>query len=158
MSTTKINGDNVDTASIATLSAAQTLTNKTIGPTAESVTVTASAPSATTNFDLATQAVQYYTSNATNNFTLNIRGNSGTTLNSYMAIGSSLSFALIITVGSTGYYPSAFQIDGSAVTPKWLGTTAPNSGNANTLSIYTLTVIKTANNAFLTFGSVSVFS
>jgi hypothetical protein len=40
----------------------------------EKVVTTASAPSSTTNFDILTQSVKYYTSNATNNFTLNVRG------------------------------------------------------------------------------------
>jgi hypothetical protein len=40
----------------------------------ETATITASAPASTTNFDVATQAVQFYTSNATTNFLFNIRG------------------------------------------------------------------------------------
>jgi len=150
--TTKISSANVD-ATITTPAGAQTLTNKTIGPTAEVVAITAAAPAATTNFDLATQAVQYYTSNAANNFTLNIRGNSTTTLDSYMAVGSSLSLALMITVGATGYYLTAFQIDGASVTPKWLNGTAPSAANGNTVVMYSLSILKTASATYTVLGT-----
>jgi hypothetical protein len=46
--------------------------------------------------------------------------------------------------GSTAYYQTAFSIDGSAVTPKYSGGTAPASGNASSIDIYTYTIIKTA--------------
>ena len=67
----------------------------------EKATITASAPSSTTNFDVQTQSVQYYTTDATTNFTLNIRGNSGTTLNTVMSTGQAVTIVLIVTCGST---------------------------------------------------------
>jgi len=113
----------------------------------ETATITGSAPASTTNFDWMTQAVQYYTSNATTNFTLNIRGNGSTSLNTVMQTGQSASIALLVTNGATPYYPSAFQIDGttSGVTTKYQGGTAISSGNANSIDIYSITVIKTAS-------------
>lgn len=125
---------------------------------AETATITASAPSATTNFDAVTQAVQYYTSNATANFTFNIRGDSSTTLNSIMAVGQSLSVALLVTNGGTAYYPNAFQVDGASVTPKWQGGTAPTGGNASSIDAYVFTVIKTASATFTVLGSQTKFA
>ena len=110
----------------------------------ETVTVTAAAPSATTNFDTVTQSIQYYTTNASTNFTLNIRGNSGTTFNSISSVGFSYTIVLLVTNGATPYYPNVIQIDGSAVTPKWQGGTAPTAGNASSIDAYTFTIIKTA--------------
>jgi hypothetical protein len=110
----------------------------------ESVTITAAAPASTTNFDYVTQSIQYYTSNATTNFTLNIRGNSSTTLNSLLLVGQSITMVLMVTNGATPYRPTVFQIDGSAVTPEWQGGTAPAAGNANSIDVYSITVIKTA--------------
>jgi hypothetical protein len=110
----------------------------------ESVTITAAAPASTTNFDYVTQSIQYYTSNATTNFTLNIRGNGATTLNSLLLVGQSITMVLMVTNGATPYRPTAFQIDGSAVTPEWQGGTAPAAGNANSIDVYSITVIKTA--------------
>ena len=144
-------------STVATLTGTQTLTNKTIGPASEAATITAAAPTATTNFDLATQAIQYYTSNATTNFTLNVRGSSSVTLNSLMAIGASMSLALAITVGTTGYYPSAFQIDGVSVTPKWLSGTIPAATNPSSITVYNLTIIKTAASTYTVLGTSAQF-
>lgn len=123
----------------------------------ELCTVTAAAPASTTNYDAITQAVQYYTTNAANNWTLNIRGNSGTTLNSIMAIGQSITVALITTQGGTAYYPTALQVDGSSVTPKYQGGTAWTSGNINGLDVYSYTIIKTANATFTALASQTQF-
>ena len=123
---------------------ADTLTNKVLLTPEERATVSATAATGTVNFDLVTQGVLYYTTNASANFTLNFRGNSGTTLNSILAVGDSVSAVFLNTNGSTAYYASAFQIDGSSVTPKWSGGTAPAAGNASSIDAYSFTIIKTA--------------
>ena len=124
----------------------------------EKVTVSATAASSTIPYDVITQAVLYYTSNASGNWTLNVRGNSGTTLNSNMAIGESVTFAFLVTNGGTAYYQTGFTIDGSAVTPKWSGGTAPSSGNANSIDVYTITVIKTADATFTALAGLTKFA
>ena len=121
-----------------------TLTNKVLLTPEERATVSATAATGTVNFDLVTQGVLYYTTNASANFTLNFRGNSGTTLSSILAVGDSVSAVFLNTNGSTAYYASAFQIDGSSVTPKWSGGTAPAAGNASSIDAYSFTIIKTA--------------
>jgi hypothetical protein len=110
----------------------------------ERTTVSATAAATTVNFDADTQGVLYYTSNATANWTLNIRGSSSTTLASKLSVGDSVTVSFLVTNGSTAYYQTAFNIDGSAVTPKYSGGTAPASGNASSIDVYTYTIIKTA--------------
>ncbi len=124
----------------------------------EKATVSASAPSSTTNFNVLDGAVVYYTSNTANNWTLNIRASSGATLNSTLATGDSVTFAVIVTNGSTAYYPSAHTIDGSSVTVKWAGGTAPSAGNASSLDAYVYTVIKTASATYIVLGSATRFA
>lgn len=131
----------VNSGSLAT----PTVTNGYIVSPKEKTTVSATAATGTVNFDVLTQGVLYYTTDASANFTLNFRGNSGTTLNSLMNVGDSWSVVFVNTSGTTAYYPTAFQIDGSAVTPKWVGGTAPTSGNVSSLDSYTFTIIKTAS-------------
>ena len=126
----------------------------------ESATITGAAPASTTNFDWTTQAVQYYTSNATTNFTLNIRGNGSTSLNTVMQTGQSISIALMVTNGSSAYYPNAFQIDGTTlnVTTKFLNGTTISSGNVNSIDIYNITVIKTASATYTVLVTQTKFA
>ena len=111
----------------------------------ETNAVSATAATGTVNVDLSTAAVHYYTANSAANWTFNFRGNSGTTLNSILSVGQSATVAFLVTNGSTAYYPTAFQVDGVAVTPKWQGGTAPTQGNASSIDSYTFTIIKTAS-------------
>jgi hypothetical protein len=124
----------------------------------ETATVTGSAPSSTTNFDVTTQAVQYYTSNASTNFTLNIRGDGSTTLNSILSTGQSVTLALLVTNGGTAYYPTAFQIDGNSVTPKWQTGIAPTSGNTSSIDVYTFAVVKTASATYTVLASQTKYA
>lgn len=142
----------IDTSQVTTLAAYGK-----IKALLETATITAAAPSATTNFDAITQAVQYYTTSAANNWTLNIRGNSTTTLDSIMSTGQSLTIAVVTTQGATPYYASALTIDGGAVTPKYQGGTAWTSGNASGLDVYAYTVIKTATATFTVLASQTQF-
>lgn len=125
--------------------------------TGEVATVSATAATGTINYDVITQSVLFYTTNASGNWTLNIRGNSTTSLNTFMATGQSISIAFLVTQGGTAYYNSAVTIDGSSVTPQWQGGTAPTSGNASGVDIYTFTVIKTASATYNVYASQTQF-
>jgi hypothetical protein len=124
----------------------------------EPTTVTAAAPAATVNFYAQVQAVQYFTVAATANFTLNFAGNSALTLNNLMSVGQSLSLSVIVTNGTTAYYPNVIQIDGVAVTPKWQGGTAPIAGDASALDVYNFVIIKTAASTYTVLGAQSQFA
>jgi hypothetical protein len=102
--------------------------------------------------------VVYYTANASANWTLNVRGDSSNTLNTVMAANDSVSIVVMATNGATAYYQSAMTIDGNAVTPKWAGGTAPTAGNANSVDIYTFTIIKTASATFSVFATQTKFA
>jgi hypothetical protein len=135
----------INTATIATPTiTGGTNTGSILVSPEERTTVSATAATGTVNFDASTQGVLYYTTNASANFTLNIRGSSGATLSSILAVGDSITVVFLNTNGATAYYPTVYQIDGSAVTPKWQGGTAPTGGNASTIDAYSLTIIKTA--------------
>ena len=124
----------------------------------ETTTVSATAAANTINYDFITQSVLYYTSDATGNWVLNVRGDSGTTLNSVMSTGQSATVAFLATQGATAYYQTALQIDGSAVTPKYQGGSAPTEGNASGVDAYVFTIIKTADATFTALGSQTQFA
>ena len=116
----------------------------------EKTTVSATAATGTIQFDLLTQGTLYYTTNASGNFTINFRGNSGTTLDSLMNVGDSWTAIFLNTNGATPYYQStAVTVDTSAtVTAKWTGGTAPTAGNASAIDGYSYTIFKTATSTF----------
>ena len=148
----------VTDADLATLAGTETLTNKTLKSPQEFMTISATAATGTINFDIITQSILYYTSNSSANFTLNFRGDSGTLLNSLMAIGNSITLVFMNTNGSTAYYPTAITIDGNAVTPKIQGGTAITSGNASSIDSYSITIIKTANATFTVLEAQTKFA
>jgi len=125
---------------------------------AEKVTTTATAASGTENYDVLTQAVLNYTSNASGNWTLNIRGDGSNSLNSIMDTGESITIAHLVPQGGSAYYNSAVQIDGSGVTPEWQGGEAPTEGNASSIDVYTYTIIKTGDATFTTLASQTQFA
>lgn len=165
-------GKSVPTGTIVGTSDSQTLTSKTLtSPTinggvldevvlnapAERTTITATAAGSTVNFDVKTQGVLYYTSNSTGNWTLNVRGDGSTTLNSLMTTGDALTVVFMAT-NTTAYYANAFTIDGSAVTPKYQNGTAFSAGSANAIDIYTYTIFKTANATFTVLAGLTKFA
>lgn len=124
----------------------------------EVCTVSATAATGTINYDLTTQSVQYYTSNASANWTVNFRASSGTSLNTALATGQSITAAFLVTQGSTAYYNNTVQIDGTTtgVTMRWLGG-APTAGNASGIDSYRYLIIKTGSATYTVLASVTQF-
>jgi len=125
---------------------------------AEVATVSATAATGTINYDITTQSVLYYTSNASANWTVNFRGSSGTSLNTLMSTGQSMTVAFLVTQGATAYYNNVVQVDGSTVTPKFQGGTAYTAGNASSIDVYSYTIIKTGSAAFTVLASQTKFA
>jgi hypothetical protein len=125
---------------------------------AEVDTISATAATGTINYDVTTQSVLFYTSNASGNWTVNFRGSSGTSMNTLMATGESISATFLVTQGSTAYYNSAVTIDGTSVTPKWQGGTAPTTGNANSVDCYTYVIQKTGSATYAVLASQTKFA
>ena len=134
------------------------LNNATIENIQEPANITATAANATINIDILSNVVVYCTANATGNFTVNFRGNAGTTFNNAVPANVSVSASLVTTQGATAYYNSLVQVDGSTVTPKWQGGTAPTSGNANATDTYVYVVMKSAANTYTILASQTKFA
>ena len=125
---------------------------------AEVDTISATAATGTINYDVTTQSVLFYTTNASGNWTVNFRGSVGTSLDTVMATGESISATFLVTQGATAYYNSVVQIDGSTVTPKWQGGTAPTSGNASSVDCYTYVIQKTGAATYVVLASQTKFA
>lgn len=158
------NANTAVTNAAQTFTATQTLagTSSTIAAVlndaAEVATVSATAATGTINYDITTQSVLYYTSNASANWTVNFRGSSGTSLNTLMSTGQSMTVAFLVTQGSTAYYNNVVQVDGTTtgVTTRWLGG-APTAGNASGIDSYRYLIIKTGSATFTVLASNTQF-
>jgi len=131
-----------------------------LGTWKERITMSAIAASATVDFNVQTQQVLYYTSDAATDWTINITAStdSSATLNSIMSTGQSLVIKHLVTIGSTEYRNTTVQIDNTTdgVTTKWLGGT-PGEGHANTVDVYTYQVLKTADGVFTVLASLESY-
>jgi hypothetical protein len=155
--------DAASAALVQTLTGTKTLngTSSTLGVVllnaAETTTVTATVPPSTVNFDAATQSVLVYTTNANATWITNLRFSSGTSLNTAMATGQSLSITLMAAQGGTAYLGVVFKIDGTTVTPLWQGG-IPTAAGASGTDVYTFTVTKTASATYRVLASMSSFA
>lgn len=135
---------------------AEVLTNA-----AETTTVSATAATGTVIYYVTSQSVLYYTSNASGTWILDIRGSSGTSLNTMLSTGQSITIAFLVTQGTSGasYYPTNLYIEGTNanVNTKWQGGSAPTAGNASSIDVYTYTVIKTASATYQVLASQTQF-
>jgi hypothetical protein len=162
---TTLAGANIPVTNVAnTFTATQTFSGSSsvlgmvLNDAAEVATISATAATGTINYDITTQSVLYYTSNASANWTVNFRASSGTSLNTAMSTGQSVTVAFLVTQGATAYYNNVVQVDGSAVTPKYQGGTAWAAGNASSIDAYVYTIVKTGSAAFTVFASQTRFA
>jgi hypothetical protein len=135
--------------SLATLTGSQVIANKTLKVVKEPVTIVGTAPGGTTDFDVATQSISVYNT-ATQNFILNVRGNSTTTLDSLLAVGESVGITLFVPNGLTAYYLTNITVDGGTGTRtlKYQGGIPIVFGNSSSTDVYVVYIIKTATNTW----------
>jgi hypothetical protein len=111
----------------------------------------------TLNYDVLSQAVFFANVAAGSNFTVNIRGNSTTALNSALNTGESVTVALLTKNNNTTFYNNVIQIDGTTVTAIWQGGTAPTGGNTSSTDVYTYTALKTAASTYTVLAAQTQF-
>ena len=109
--------------------------------------------SGTITFPVDEYGVRLQSVNQTANRTINFSN-----VNANLAIGQSVTVALLASQGSTAYYLNAYQVDGSSVTPKWSGGSAPTAGNASGIDSYSFTIIKTADATFTVLASQTQYA
>jgi hypothetical protein len=133
--------------------------NPTLYAPEEVANISATAATGTVNINSNTDSLTYYTTNASANFVINLRGNASTTMNNQLQTGEVITSVFLNTNGTTAYYPTAVQVDGgtAGVLTEWQGGVAPTAGNASSIDAYSFTVIKTAGSAFTVLASQTQF-
>lgn len=114
------------------------------------------------NINILDGSLHNFTSNASGNFTFNIRADENTTLNSFMLEKRSIVITTLIPMGASAYVISnpsttGFKIDGNAVVVKWIGSSPPSSGYSNAINSYTFAIIKNSTDNYTVLGTLSRF-
>lgn len=154
----KTSGNQIVSGSLTVTGSLNVSETTTLQQIIEKASIVSGSTPTTIDYDLLTQAVVYRTSDATQNWTINFRGNATTSLNDTMVIGQSLTSVILITNGTPGYYATTHQIDGISVIPKWQGSSAPSGGTSNSIEAYSYSIIKTGNATFTVLASKTSFA
>ena len=111
----------------------------------------------TQNVDLDAGMVRYYSTASTGTWKPNFRVSSSVSINSLMGTSDVISPTMIVAKGATTHFANAIQVDGSDVTPEFLGGAPTDGGGSGTFDVYNYTIIKTGDAAFKAFASVSTY-
>ena len=85
-------------------------------------------------------------------------GNGSTTFNSLMKVGETTTMTCYVASNNTSYYMTAFKIDGTTITVKWAGGSAPSAATGSGTDVYSMTIMKTADATFTVFGNFTNFA
>ena len=156
------NSKKIETYDSGTLTTGITSTTQlTVGPglLQESFDPYSSALTGTVNHDVLDHGmVLHAATNASASFVINLRGDGSTTFNSLMNIGQSSVFTVYSASNNASYYLTNFQIDGSSITEKWSGGTAPAAGTGSGVDVYTFNILKTADATFSVYANTANFA
>ena len=96
----------------------------------------------TLELDLDTSSIYYYTLDAADNWAVNFTASAGVALTSFLNVGDSLTVAITTKQGPTPYYNNQVYIDSILMSPRYYGSLAINSGNANSIDLYTYVLVR----------------
>ena len=92
---------------------------------------------------------------------MNFAFSSGTSLNTAMTTGQTMTAVLCALQGATAYYNNVVQIDGTSLTSGtnlfWQGGTAPSTGNASGYDCYAYTILKTGSATYIVLATQTQF-
>ena len=149
------------TTSGATITGAGICTSLSVGPgiVQEDFHNYGTALTGTYNHDVVTHGmVLDSTVAASASFVINLRGDGSTTFNSLMNVGQTTVLTVYSVSSNASYYLTDFQIDGSSITEKWNGGSAPSAGTGSGTDVYTFNIMKTASATFSVYANFSNFA
>ena len=124
----------------------------------ETLTIVNAPATGTIHIDIKTSGLWYYPVAATANFTVNVRGDGATSLNSILTVGQSVTVVILVTNGVVPYYPNIVTIDGVAVLPMWSGGLSPSAGNSSATDSYSFVIMMIAPATFKLFSNLTKFA
>ena len=125
----------------------------------EGVADTGSGVSGTPNFNVKDYQVMLYRGNSGGNWGVNFRGDGSTSLSSLLSDGESVTCTIFSQNGGSTHYNNSWSIDGSGITPLWVGGFGtPSNGVANVMEVYTYTIIKVGGGGWRMYASQNYYS
>ena len=157
MPLTKITGDIIQDASIASADLISNLTIS-LARTIENANVNSLAIGGNVNLDVVNSAIHFFNANTTANVTFNIRGNTQNTFDAVTTIGQSASVVAIVKHGTQRHTANVF-VDGVLQTPFYASNTRPDWKTISNqeLNIFAYSIIKTAANQYTVVASNTLF-
>jgi hypothetical protein len=131
-----------------------------LGFVLEKTNIVPSSPATVSDIDILTCPIVFFTSNATSNIAVNLRGNSTTALNDIVANGQAVTFSMFMPQ-ETAYYVNEIRIDNLSVPSgnvSWQGYVPVTSGNANSIDLYAFTAIKGSINNWRVFATQTTYT
>ena len=131
-----------------------------LGFVLEKTNIVPSSPATVSDIDILTCPIVFFTSNATSNIAVNLRGNSTTALNDIVANGQAVTFSMFMPQ-ATAYYVNEIRIDNQSVPSanvSWQGYVPVTSGNANSIDLYAFTAIKGSINNWRVFATQTTYT
>ena len=125
-----------------------TITGNTTMQQTQEVLTTKTGATGTVVHDTSTGLIFYHTGVAAN-FTANFT-------NMLVNANRTVVVTIVIVQGSTPYYPSGVQINGSAQTIKWISASTPTP-TANRTEIYSFSLIQTTAGTWIVLGQMASY-
>ena len=95
--------------------------------------------------DLDKSSIYYYTQDAGANWAVNMRASAGLALTDFLEVSESITVAITTKQGPTPYYNNQVYIDDILMSPRYYGSLAINTGNANSIDLYTYVLVRKNN-------------
>jgi len=92
--------------------------------------------------DLDRSSIYYFTQDAGANWAVNMRARAGLALTEFLEVSESITVAITTKQGPTPYYNDEVYIDDIRMSPRYYGSLAINTGNANSIDLYTYVLVR----------------
>ena len=127
------------------------------GLLAETVRINSTARTGTQNVYISEGNVHYFTSGSTGTWKPNFTMSTAPDINDTISTNDTFSVTMIVNKTNTTHFANSAQVDGSDITVEFLGGAPTEGGGNNTFDVYSYTIIKTGDDTFIAFASVSTY-
>ena len=121
----------------------------------ESLTIVSGKLSDNSDINLDNGMVHFFTTTETTTIDPNIFSSTG--INTETSIGETIAVNIITTCAAAGY-TTAISVDGTTQTVKWNGGSLPSEGGSSGNDIYSFQILKTADETYTVFGTLTNFA